>query len=87
MNSTVAKCELSKERVVLPDTDSVECKCDIRPQTRTVMSEGRYARFAALVASRLKIRNIVIRYALAECLGTFLLVVSETITRKYNNYN
>ncbi|KAK2156308.1 hypothetical protein NP493_1962g00006 [Ridgeia piscesae] len=39
------------------------------------MSEGRYARFSALVGSRLKIRNILTRYALAECLGTFLLVI------------
>ena len=40
------------------------------------MSEGSYASFTARVAARLKIRNVLIRYGLAECLGTFLLVVS-----------
>lgn len=39
------------------------------------MSESSYARFTARVAARLKIRNVLIRYGLAECLGTFLLVL------------
>ena len=41
MNRTVVKFELSKEMMVLRDTDGVDFKCDIRPQTRIVTTSLR----------------------------------------------
>ncbi|KAK2183038.1 hypothetical protein NP493_326g00023 [Ridgeia piscesae] len=38
------------------------------------MCDSSYACFAARVADRIRTRNVYVRYALAECLGTFLLV-------------
>ena len=43
------------------------------------MAETQIARWQGQVASCLKITNVLIREGLAECLGTFLLVVSNKI--------